>query len=122
MSGNPSALHLGNPLEMHDAREAAHRLAIQRREAERWLQESVEKAAETEAHYRRCYAKVYMRLTGPVTEREAQTKALTADEGYERDLAAGMVKVATERLRGLEGERAILRQLTEWSAKMLGQS
>lgn len=116
---NPSSLTLREPLDVDDAREAARLLARQRRAAEDWHRELTEQAAEAEAEYRRALAGEFAKVEGgTAAEREAKARAGVADRSYQRDLKAGMVKVAVERLRGLEGERAMLRALTEWSMRM----
>lgn len=119
---NPSALTLRNPLDLDDAREAARRLAEIRREAEHFHEQMTEQAAEAERTYRKALARAFAQHAGEGTaaQREATARAAVADEAYERDLKAGMVKVALERLRGLEGERAQLRALMEWSMKAVG--
>ncbi|HTJ35912.1 MAG TPA: hypothetical protein VL738_22040 [Dactylosporangium sp.] len=118
MTGNPQALHLERPLEISEARTAARRMAEQRREAENALQAQVERAAETEREYRKAFSAAFVAAEGTAAAREAEAKAASADECYARDLAAGMVKVATERLRGLEGERSMLKSLTDWSSRL----
>lgn len=123
MSGNPSALYIEEPLSLDDARKASQVLARQRREAENNLAAATEKAAETERLYRKRTAVAYANLAGATmtaAQREAQARADAADAAYERDLAAGMVKVAQERCRGLEGERAQLRVLIDLSRSTYG--
>jgi hypothetical protein len=115
---NPVALHLERPLEIDEARTAARRMAEQRREAENALQLQVEKAAETERAYRKAFSEAFVAAEGTAAAREAEAKAASADECYQRDLAAGMVKVQTERLRGLEGERSMLKSLVDWSSRL----
>lgn len=115
---NPVALHLERPLEIDEARLAARRMAEQRRAAEDALQVQVDKAAEAERDYRKAYAQAFVQAEGTAAEREAIAKSASADECYERDLAAAMVKVATERLRGLEGERSMLKSLVDWSSRL----
>lgn len=115
---NPVALHLERPLEIDEARLASRRMSEQRRAAEDALQAQVQKAAEAERVYRKRYAVEFVQAQGTAAEREAVAKAGSADECYERDLAAAMVKVQTERLRGLEGERSQLKSLTEWSMRL----
>lgn len=112
------ALHLERPLEIDEARLASRRMAEQRRAAEDDLQRRVEAAAETERQYRLAFSKAFIAAEGTAAAREAQAKAESADECYARDLAAGMVRVQTERLRGLEGERSQLRALTDWSMRL----
>lgn len=117
---NPAALILSDPLDLDDAREAARALSRQRRDAEKWLDTVTEQAAAAERDYRRALAEAFATTTeGTAAEREAKAKAKVADRSYERDLKAAMVKVAAERLRGLEGERSMLKTLMEWSARVL---
>jgi hypothetical protein len=113
-----SSLTLEQPLDIDDARRASRRLAVLRRDAEDTHQTQVERAAESERVYRKAYAQAFIQAEGTAAEREAKAKAASADEAYGRDLAAGMVKVTVERLRGLEGERSQLKSLTEWSMRM----
>lgn len=122
MSANPIPLHLAEPLAIDEARAASRALASQRRNAEAELESAVEKAAETEREYRKALAVAWARMAGDGTaaSRDAKAKSDVAQEAYERDLAAGMVKVCQERLRGLEGERSQLRALMDLSAKMYG--
>jgi hypothetical protein len=118
MTGNPVALYLERPLEIDEARLAARRMAEQRREAENTLQVQVERAADMERAYRKAFSAAFVAAEGTAAAREAEAKSCSADECYARDVAAGMVKVGTERLRGLEGERAMLRALIEWSSRL----
>ena len=115
---NPVALHLERPLEIDEARTAARAMASQRREAEQTLQACVERAAETERAYRQAFSVAFVKAEGTAAAREAEAKAASADECYQRDLAAGMVKVQQERLRGLEGERSMLKSLVDWSSRL----
>jgi hypothetical protein len=116
---NPAALNLEEPLAIDEAREASRAMARQRRAAEDTLQLMVERAAEAERRYRLALSEAFIRNTdGPVAVREAKARADCADRSYERDLAAGMVRVQTERLRGMEGERAQLRALVDWSSRL----
>lgn len=112
------ALHLERPLEIDEARLASRRMAEQRRAAEDDLQQRVERAAETERLYRLAFSRAFIAAEGTAAAREAEAKAKSADECYARDLAAGMVRVQTERLRGLEGERSQLKSLTDWSSRL----
>ena len=111
-------LTLEQPLEIDDARRAANRLATQRRDAELHLEAQVREAAELEAVYRQALAKAFIQAEGTAAEREAKARAEVADAQIDRDVAAGMVRVLTERLRGLEGERSMLKSLIEWSQRM----
>lgn len=113
-------LHIDQPLEIDDARDAARAMAVQRREAENNLEAATIKAAETERDYRQRLAQEFVKLagTGTAAERESQARSNASTASYERDLAHGMVKVCQERLRGLEGERAMLNAVTQWSMRM----
>lgn len=112
-------LLLENPLEIDDARRASHALAQQRRAAETDLDRLTRDAAEAERVYRKTLSESFLKADGDTAAmREAKAKAMAADAGYDRDLAVGLVKACSERLRGLEGERSQLKTLSEWSAKM----
>jgi hypothetical protein len=115
---NPTALHLEQPLEIDEARAAARAMATQRREAENTLQRLVDEAAVAEREYRKAYALAFVSTEGTAAAREAEAKALSAEQCYARDVSAGMVKVQHERLRGLEGERSMLKSLTDWSSRL----
>jgi hypothetical protein len=111
-------LTLEQPLEIDDARRAARLLAQQRRDAEEWHQSLIRKAAASEEAYRKARAEAWTDVVGTAAEREAYVDADTATQRKQRDIDAGMVKAAVERLRGLEGERSMLKSLVEWSARM----
>lgn len=115
---NPSALTLKHPLDLDDARIASRRLAELRRHAEDEHERMTREAADKERVYRKAFATAFVQAEGTASEREAVARSESADEAYERDLAAGLVKVQVERLRGLEGERAQLRALVEWSMRL----
>ena len=115
---NPVALHLERPLEIDEARTAARRMADQRRSAEEALQQQVQAAALAESDYRKAFSTAFVHAEGTAAAREAEAKAASAAECYQRDLSAGMVKVCTERLRGLEGERSMLKSLIDWSSRL----
>lgn len=118
---SPVPLHLEQPLEIDEARTAARRLAQQRRDAEEELEKQVKKAAEAERSYRKSLALAFVNPdnTGKTAAaREAKARDIAGEAGKDRDIQAAMVKVFVERLRGLEGERSMLKSLVEWSMKM----
>lgn len=115
---NEGPLLMEQPLEIDDARRASRRLAELRRGAEDAHSKQVHEAAQKERDYRKAYAQAFLGAEGTVAEREEVARQATADDAYQRDLTAGMVKVCAERLRGLEGERSQLKSLIEWSARM----
>lgn len=119
---NPTPLSLGDPLDLDDGRRAASVLARQCRDAVDALDRAVQSHAEAEHAYRKAHAQKMVELRSDATpatlcqdlskgsDRVSQLK-------YERDLAKGMIDVSRERLRQLDGERASLRQLLEWSQR-----
>jgi hypothetical protein len=111
-------LTLEQPLEIDDARRAARRLADQRREAETELERQTIRAADAELAYRKAFAVAFIEAKGTAGEREAKAKDGAGRQARDRDIQQGMVRVLTERLRGLEGERAMLRALMDWSMRM----
>jgi hypothetical protein len=119
-SADPRPLTMTDPLDIEDARVASRRLAEQRREAEQTHELAVEYAAAKERDYRKALAQAFVTVDGGTAAvREAQARASVADRSYERDVAAGMVRVAQERLRGLEGERSMLKSLLEMSIRVM---
>lgn len=119
MTANPSALYLEHPLDLDDARRAARRLAELRRDAEHEHERLVREAADAEHAYRLAYSAAMLKAEAPSAgAREAIAKAASAGEARDRDIAQGLAKAAVERLRGLEGERSMLKSLIEWSARL----
>lgn len=123
---NPKGpLRLGDPLDMDDARRASHLAAQDRRQAVEDLAEQVKKAAESEKTYRRELAKKLVELRDqgrPVTliKDLAKGDSRISELAKERDIDKEMIRVEHERLEGLSGERAMLRQLVEMSARSQG--
>lgn len=114
-------LDVEHPLDIDDARRASRRLAELRREGEDQLEKAVKEHAEAERDYRKRLSRAFVEnagMDGLAAAKEAKAHADAADARYDRDLAEGLVKVAGERLRGLEREGAALRSLTEWSQRM----
>jgi hypothetical protein len=99
------------------ARANARELAQARRRAEEDYKAQVEKAADAEAAYRKRFAAAFLAEEGTMAEREQRARAATADLARDRDLQEGLSRACLERLRGLEGERSILRLLMEWSLR-----
>lgn len=122
MNANPTPLSLGDPLDLDDGRKAASMLARQCRASVDNLDQAVQRHAESEHSYRKAFAKkiVELRADGvPATIclELAKGDQQVAQLKYDRDLAKGIIDVTRERLRQLDGERASLRQLLEWSQK-----
>lgn len=107
---------LDDPLHAEQARDAARTMASLRRRAEQDLEAAVREAAQAEHDYRKALAKAFVVADeATAAAREAGARAAVAEQALRRDITAGLVKVCMERLRGLEGERAMLRQLIAWS-------
>lgn len=111
-----------DPLDLDDGRRAAHQQAKIQRQALAELENRVQDAAQAEHDYRIELAKRMLKL------REAGTAATIlsdiargqediAEKKRERDIAEGMVTAQRERVRELEGERAMLRELLEYSRR-----
>jgi hypothetical protein len=109
-------LTLTDPLSIDEARQASRHMAEQRRVVEGMVEQAVIEAADAEQAYRKKFAEAFIAAEGTAGEREAIAKRDSAAECRVRDIKAGMVKVMHERLRGLEGERSMLKSLLDWSA------
>lgn len=119
-SANPMPLHLGDPLDLDDGRKAAHVLASYCREAVRDLAHAHAHYAQCELEYRRELAQemaVIYAEVGKVTMVDdlARGNPKVANLRFIRDMARAGVSIAKERLKQLDGERASLRQLLQWS-------
>lgn len=115
MTAHSVPLDLRDPLSLGDARDSMQLLSRQRRSAEQELRDQIERAAQAEADYRRALAAEFVKVDGTAAEREAKARANVADLSYKRDLQHGLVKACQERLQGLDGERASLHRLVEYS-------
>jgi hypothetical protein len=109
----------GQPLDQDDARQALRMVAEQRHQARDWYQRAIEQRADMERVYRKARAAAWARHTdGTAKEREDQVNDVTADARYERDVADGIVRAALERLAEVDGERASLHRLIDWSMRL----
>lgn len=116
---NPRRLILEDPLDIDEARHASKVLAGQRRDAEKALDTLVTEAAQAEADYRKALAQAFVTAEGSsAAHREASARSSVSDKSYQRDVKQGLVKAQTERLRGLEGERSMLKSLIDWSSRI----
>jgi hypothetical protein len=120
MSGNPTALTLEDPLQVDEARRATRIIAVRRRAAREALREAEEGLAEAERLYRKARAVAYVVNKGAPSAgmRDAMVDDETADARYERDVARGLVNAQSELLKELDGERASLHRLIDWSMKL----
>lgn len=90
---------------------------------EREFEHAVERAADAEAFYRVKLAEAYKghREVGrAVAEAETLARAEVAQHSHERDCAAGMLKLAGERLENARDSRRSLWRLVEWSRAQEG--
>ena len=114
---------LGDPLDMNDARRAAHVAAKMRRAAEADLRERVQTLATAEGDYRQKLARRI--VTEKATHGATVAKELAHEDSAVRQalidyrIAEGMVAASQQRLRGLEGERSMLKSLIDWSAMIV---
>lgn len=115
---NPSILHI-EPLDMDDARRASRSLAQQRQLIREEFEKAIRHAADKKRDYRKAKALAYVSANGSdAAARKADVEARVADAEFEMELAEGMVKVQAERLEEIDGRRASLHRLMEWSMKL----
>jgi hypothetical protein len=113
-------MRFDQPLDQDDARQALHEIAAQRRQAREWYQRALESRADKERDYRKARAAAWAQHTdGTAKEREDRVNDVTADARYDRDVADGIVRAALERLAEVDGERASLHRLCDWSMRMM---
>lgn len=120
MSGNPQPLVLEDPLQIDEARRACQEIARQRQSARENFERANATLAEKERDYRKARALRYVENTGAPSAgmRDSLVDSETADERYERDVARGVVEAAQERLKEIDGQRASLHRLIDWSAAL----
>lgn len=110
-------------LSFDEIRSAAHDLAELRRQARRdYEKRSLEAAeAEREYHQRKAveFAKARSQEKG-VGESEIIANGESAGKRHARDVAQALAKAALLRIEELEADRAMLRQLGDWSQRMEG--
>jgi hypothetical protein len=111
-----------DPLDLDDGRRAAHHQAQIQRRALLELEERVEAAAEAEHAYRVALAKKMLQLRESGVQITVLSDVARGEEEIAtlkqaRDIADGMVVAQRERVRELEGERAMLRELLEYSRR-----
>lgn len=120
VSGNPTALRLEDALQIDEARRAVHILAVRRREARIELQKAEDKLADRERDYRKARAVAYVMHAQAASAgaRDAAVDEATADARYDRDVARGVVRSQEELLKEIDGERASLHRLIDWSSRL----
>ncbi len=104
------------PLDYHDAREAYRVLGEQRKSAREAYERAFDRSADAEREYRKALAQAFVSVEGgTAAEREANARAKVSDLSYQRDLSAGLIKVAHERLNEIDAHRQSLNRLVDWS-------
>lgn len=106
-------------------RNAARHNAEARANARKSYLEAAQEAAEKERDYRRARATKLAELRSDGVAWTAAIDLAKGDEdvstlAFERDLAISKLKASLLRHDELEGERASIRQLGDWSARMEG--
>lgn len=115
-------LHIKQPLDVDDAREAGRNIVRFRNHYLREYHQAVENAAEKETAHHKIRAKAIVRMA----EAHSVTLAPRLADGeedvtqalVEYRIAAGLVEAAKERLRDIEGDRSTLKSLIDWSASL----
>lgn len=109
----------GLTVSYQQAQEGLHDIARRRRAARDELEKAHVALADTEAAYRRARAVAYANVEGPnATARDAFVDATTAGERRARDIAKGRIDIARAALDEIDGERASLHRLIEWSMRL----
>lgn len=115
----PEQMHDLTPYDFRGAKAAAMRCSSQRRQAVTAYARAIEELADAEKEYRKELAKEVTRQKkeGPSTTAEVLAKGepdvLAARERY--TLADGMRYAALEAIRGCDGDRQGVAQLSAWS-------
>lgn len=117
--------HNGNPqtLDFATAQAGYHANAEARRQARAKLTEALQRKARNENEYRKALSVAFAKHRskgGGQAEAEIHAKADAAHHALNRDMADAEAKGAQARLAELEGERASLRQLVDWSMTVDG--
>ena len=119
MSAPPQLYTLLEPLDMEDARAAYKELGRQRKDAQDAYKRAFIEAAEAEGEYRKALAHAFITVEGATAaEREANARAKVTDFSKARDIKAGQIKVAHERLNEIDAHRQSLNRLVEWSQRL----
>lgn len=112
-------------MDFGEIRAAAHDLAEKRREARRDYERRSEEAAEAERDFRKELAIQFTCCRSDdkgVGESEILANGHEQVAGYrhKRDICQSLAKAALLRIEELEADRAMLRQLGDWSQRMEG--
>lgn len=108
-------------LSFEEIRAAAHELAKRRRQARTDYVARSEEAADAEREYHKSKAIAFTKARANekgVGESEILANADSADARHTRDVAHALAKAALLRIDELEADRAMLRQLADFSREL----
>ena len=118
---------MSNPrphMDFDDIRRAAHMLGQKRRDARRDYERYMEQSADADRDYRKALAIAFAewKAKDGVTAAQAEiaAHAAAADHKHKRDLSSALAKSCLLRIEELEADRAMLRQLGDWSQRIAG--
>jgi hypothetical protein len=112
-----------SPLEIADARAAAHKASELQRSVEDGIRDASRKLAEAERQYRLALAKEILRLKAQdgvawtACEHIARGESNVADLRYARDVAKGILEAAQQQAFRYGADRRDLHRLIEWSER-----
>jgi len=108
-------------LSFEEIRSAAHDLAAMRRRARESYERHITEAADAEKEYRKRLAIAFASHRAHdkgAGEAETLAQGDVAEWRHKRDIAQGMAKADLLRIEELEADRAMLRQLGDWSKEL----
>jgi hypothetical protein len=115
----PQPFLLDEPLDYEDGRAAASELNRRRVDARKDLEKHIDARIEAETVYRK--ARALKRLEVTATDgpgRKEQVDAWTTDEWAAKEKAQRAVDITKEKLEEIDGQRASLHRLIEWSQQL----
>jgi hypothetical protein len=105
-------------LDYEDGRLAARRLNERRADALKDLERATETLVDAEREYREDRSRRIVEATGTSIEKKEFVDGKTAVSRAKRDGAEWAVKLVQEKLAELDGQRASLHRLIEWSMRL----
>jgi len=111
-----------SPLQIQDARDAAHRASELQRQVEDRIRQTSRDLAEAERAFRRALAERIVALHADsmawsVCETVAKGEPRVADLRFKRDVAAGVHDAARQEAYRRGADRADVARLVDWSAR-----
>jgi chromosome segregation ATPase len=114
----PQPFSLDEPIDFEDARQALKEIGRRRVSARQDLEKATGELVDAERDYRKERARKIGDATGTAVEKKEWLDGQTADLRHRRDGLEWTVKIIQERLADLDGQRASLHRLVEWSAAL----